>query len=344
MKSKLFTWVLSLATAWQIGYAQQELLGAGATFPYPLYSKMFNEYHKIKNVKVNYQSIGSGGGVKQIFAETVDFGASDGYVEDKQLAAAPRKMLHIPIVLGAVTVTYNLPGVNKVKLNASTISDIFMGKITKWNDPKLQAINSGVKLPDRKIVVVHRSDGSGTTSIFTDYLAKVSPEWKTKVGAGKSVSWPTGLGAKGNEGVSGLVRQMPGAIGYVELAYTIQNKMSRATIQNKAGEWVDASLATTSAAAAGEIPADTRINLTNPDSKNGYPISGFTWLLVYEDQKYGNRSKEKAQELAKLLWWMVHEGQQFAEPLDYSKLPADAVKKTEALLKGLHYGGEKLLP
>lgn len=344
MKSRFALLALALTALMQTAHAQEELLGAGATFPYPLYSKMFSEYNKKTSVKINYQSIGSGGGVKQVFAETVDFGATDGYVEDKQLSSAPRKLLHIPMVLGAVTVTYNLPEVKSLRLNAAALSDIFMGKITKWNDPKLKALNTGLQLPDRKIVVVHRSDGSGTTSIFTDYLAKVSPAWKTAVGAGKSVSWPAGLGAKGNEGVAGLVRQMPGAIGYVELAYTIQNKMSRATLQNKAGNWVDASLASTSAAAGGEMPADTRINLTDPQSKDGYPISGFTWVLVYEDQKYGNRSKAKAQELAKLLWWMTHEGQQYAEPLDYSKLPADAVKKAEVLLKGLKYGGEKLLP
>jgi len=344
MKSRIALLALALAAVFQTAHAQEELLGAGATFPYPLYSKMFSEYHKAKGTKINYQSIGSGGGVKQIFAETVDFGATDGYVEDKQLASSPRKLLHIPVVLGSVTVTYNLPEAKALRLTPAVLSDIFMGKIVKWNDPKLQSLNAGTRLPDRKIVVVHRSDGSGTTSIFTDYLAKVSPEWKSKVGAGKSVSWPAGLGAKGNEGVAGLVRQMPGSIGYVELAYTIQNKMARASLQNKAGNWVDASLASTSASASGAIPDDTRINLTNPDSKDAYPISGFTWVLIYEDQKYGNRSKAKAQQLAKLLWWMVHEGQQYAEPLHYSKLPADAVKKAEALLKGMNYGGEKLLP
>lgn len=344
MKSRIALLAVAFAAVLQTAHAQQELLGAGATFPYPLYSKMFSEYNKAKGTKINYQSIGSGGGIKQIFAETVDFGATDGFVEDKQLSSAPRKMVHVPMVLGAVTVTYNLPEVKALRLDGSVLSDIFMGKIVKWNDAKLSAINPGVKLPDRKIVVVHRSDGSGTTSIFTDYLAKVSPEWQSKVGAGKSVSWPAGLGAKGNEGVAGLVRQMPGAIGYVELAYTIQNKMARATMKNKAGSWVDASLASTSAAAAGSIPNDTRINLTNPDAKDAYPISGFTWIVVYQDQNYGNRSKAKAQELAKLLWWMTHEGQQYAEPLDYSKLPADAVKKAEAILKSMTYGGEKLLP
>lgn len=344
MKSRFTLLALALSAALGTAQAAETLLGAGATFPYPLYSKMFSEYNKIKGTKINYQSIGSGGGVKQIFAETVDFGATDGFVEDKQLATAPRQMLHIPMAIGSVTMTYNLPEVKNLRLSPSVISDIFMGKVTKWSDPKIKAINPSQPLPDRKIVVVHRSDGSGTTSIFTDYLAKVSPEWKTKVGAGKSVSWPTGLGAKGNEGVAGLVRQMPGALGYVELAYTIQNKMARATIQNKAGKWIDASLASTSASASGNMPADTRINLTNPDAPDAYPISGFTWVLVYADQKYAGRSQAQAKELASLLWWMTHEGQKYAEPLDYSKLPADAVKKSEALLKTMNYGGVKLIP
>jgi len=324
--------------------AQEEILGAGATFPYPLYSKMFNEYYKQKTVKVNYQSIGSGGGVKQIMSETVDFGATDAFIDDKQLAEAKHPLIHIPMVLGSVTITYNMPGVNGLRLTPAVIAEIFMGKITRWNDPKLLALNTGVQLQDKKIVVVHRSDGSGTTSIFTDYLAKVSPEWKTAVGAGKSVNWPTGLGAKGNEGVSGLIKQMPGAIGYCELAYTRQNKMPVSAVQNKAGAFILPELASTTAAAEDKIPADTRINLTDPDAKNGYPISGFTWIVVYKDQNYGGRTKAKAQTLAKLLWWMTHDAQAFAEPLDYAKLPKDALVAAEAQLKSLNFGGEKLLP
>jgi phosphate transport system substrate-binding protein len=343
MNRFITTALISLAAFSGIN-AQEEILGAGATFPYPLYSKMFNEYYKQQNVKVNYQSIGSGGGVKQIMSETVDFGATDGFIEDKQLSEAKRPLIHIPMVLGAVTITFNMPGVSNLRLTPALISDIFLGKITKWNDPKLLALNTGIQLQDKKIVVVHRSDGSGTTSIFTDYLTKVSPEWKTAVGAGKSVQWPTGLGAKGNEGVAGLIKQMPGAIGYVELAYTRQNKMPVATVQNKSGNWVLPELATTTAAAEVKIPADTRINLTDPDAKNGYPISGFTWIVVYKDQKYGNRNKAKAQAVAKLLWWMTHEAQAFAEPLDYAKLPKDALSAAEIQLKSMHFGGEKLLP
>ncbi len=340
LKKSLFT---GLAAASMV-LAQTEILGAGATFPYPLYSKMFNEYFAKKQVKVNYQSIGSGGGVKQIMSETVDFGATDAFIEDDQLAKAPRTMIHVPIVLGAVTVTYNLPGVSNLKLNSAVLADIFLGKITVWNDPRIVALNKGVRLEDKKIVIVHRSDGSGTTAIFTDYLSKVSPEWKTSVGDGKSVNWPTGLGAKGNEGVAGLVKQMPGSIAYVELAYTKQNKMAVASLQNKAGTWVSPTLVSTSASAAGAIPADTRINLTNPDAKDGYPIAGFTWIVVYKDQNYGGRTKAKAQELAKLLWWMTHEGQAYAEALDYSKLPKDALAKAEVQLKSLTFGNEKLLP
>lgn len=343
MKKFISTTLIGLSMAAGV-MAQEEILGAGATFPYPLYSKMFTEYYGKKNVKVNYQSIGSGGGIKQIMSETVDFGATDAFLEDKQLADAKRPLIHIPMVLGAVTITFNLPEVKTLKLSPAVIANIFLGKITQWNDPAIKALNPAAPLTDRKIVVVHRADGSGTTSIFTDYLAKVSPEWKTNVGAGKSVNWPTGLGAKGNEGVAGLVKQMPGSIGYAELAYTKQNKMDVAQIQNKSGTFVAPELATTSAAAAVKIPDDTRVNLTDTDAKTGYPIAGFTWVVVYKDQNYGGRTKAKAQAVAKLLWWMTHEGQAYAEPLDYSKLPADALVKAEAALKSLTYGTEKLLP
>ncbi|HSQ41190.1 MAG TPA: phosphate ABC transporter substrate-binding protein PstS [Fibrobacteraceae bacterium] len=322
--------------------AQEEILGAGATFPYPLYSKMFNEYYAKKQIKVNYQSIGSGGGVKQIMGETVDFGATDAFIGDTQLKEAKRPLVHIPMVLGSVTVSYNLEGVKSLRLTPGVLADIFLGKITDWSDPKLASINPGVKLPNKKIVVVHRSDGSGTSSIFTDYLAKVSPEWKKNVGAGKSVNWPAGLGAKGNEGVAGLVKQMPGSIGYMELAYTRQNKMPVATMQNKAGKWIVPDLASTSAAAQGTIPVDTRVNLTNSDAKDAYPIAGFTWIVVYQDQNYGGRTKAKAKALANLLWWMLHDGRQYSEALDYANLPAATLTKAETILKGLTYGKEKL--
>jgi len=343
MNKYVASMLIGLATASGV-WAQGEILGAGATFPYPLYSKMFNEYYAKKNVKVNYQSIGSGGGIKQIMSETVDFGATDAFLDEEQLKSAKRPLIHIPIVLGAVTVTYNLEGVSSLRLTPTVLADIFLGKITKWNDARIAQLNTGVRLIDKSIVLVHRSDGSGTTSIFTDYLAKVSPEWKNKVGAGKSVKWPTGLGAKGNEGVAGLVKQMPGSISYVELAYTRQNKMPVATLQNKAGNWVQPSLQSTTAAAAIKIPDDTRVNLTNSDVKDGYPIAAFTWIVVYQDQNYSNRSQAKAESLAKLLWWMVHEGRAYSEALDYSNLPPDALAKAEINLKKLSFGNTKLLP
>jgi phosphate transport system substrate-binding protein len=320
-----------------------ELLGAGATFPYPLYSKMFANYHKSTGVKVNYQSIGSGGGVRQIFGETVDFGASDAFVKDSKLAEAPRKMLHVPIVLGAVAVSYNLNGVSELNLSSEVLADIFLGKITKWNDKAIATDNKGVTLPDQKIVVVHRSDGSGTSAIFTDFLSKVSKEWAEGVGAGKSVKWPAGLGAKGNEGVSGLVKQMPGSIGYMELAYTIQNKMPVVAVKNASGNFVKPALESTSLAAQGTIPEDTRVTLTNCDADQGYPIAGFTWILLYQEQAYKDRSEEKARELVKLLWWMIHDGQKMAEPLHYAKLPAQAVVQAEKILKSVTFNGKPLL-
>jgi phosphate transport system substrate-binding protein len=344
MKKYLLNIAVAVALTAGTTSAAEELMGGGATFPYPLYSKMFSNYHKATGVKVNYQSIGSGGGVRQIFAQTVDFGATDGFVKDDLLGTAPGKLLHIPIVLGSVAVTYNLPGFPGIKISSEVLAGIYLGKINKWNDPALQALNPGIKLPNQKIIVVSRSDGSGTTEIFTDYLSKVSSEWKTKVGSGKSINWPTGLAAKGNEGVSGMIKQMPGSLGYAELAYTIQNKLSVAKIQNQKGNFIAPSLLGTSLAAEGAIPEDTRVSLTNPIADQGYPIAGFTWVLVYAEQNYKGRSQAKAKALADLLWWMVHEGQQDAEPLHYAKLPSGAISKTEKILKSMTYNGKPLLP
>jgi phosphate transport system substrate-binding protein len=261
----------------------------------------------------------------------------------RELKKAEAPILHIPTCLGAVVVTYNLPDKPKLKFTPDVIADIFLGKITKWSDPRIAAINAGVKIPDMGIVVVHRSDGSGTTAIFSDYLSKVSKEWEFKVGADKSLNWPVGLGAKGNPGVAGLVNQTPGAIGYVELIYTIQNNMPAGLIKNKAGNFIEPSLQSVSAAANVELPADTRVSITNTDATDGYPISGFTWLIFYQEQNYAERNKEKADELLKLLWWMVHEGQQFAEPLHYSPLPKSAVQKSEAILRSVVYNGSPVL-
>ena len=321
--------------------AAQELLGAGATFPYPLYSKMFDAYHKERGVQVNYQAIGSGGGIRQLVNKTVDFGGTDAFMEDADLKEVP-PIIHIPVCLGAVSVTYNLPTDPQLKISPDILADIFLGKLTTWNDPRLQAINPGVKMPDMNIVVVHRSDGSGTTSIFTDYLSKISSDWLEKVGRGKSVNWPTGLGAKGNPGVAGLVKQLPGSIGYVELIYALQNSMPVGSVQNKKGTFVKPSLESTSLAANVAIPDDTRVSLTDTDAQEGYPIAGFTWIIAFKEQNYNQRSMEKAKEVVKLLWWMTHEGQKYVAPLDYAPLPKAAVEKSEVLIKSITYDGKPL--
>jgi phosphate transport system substrate-binding protein len=304
--------------------AQMMINGAGATFPYPIYSKWFDEYAKVDpSVRFNYQSIGSGGGQKQILSQTVDFGASDGPMSDDNLAKAPGKILHIPTVAGAVVITYNLPTNPALKLDGDTIAGIFLGQIKKWNDPKLTALNPGVKLPDQDIVVVHRSDGSGTTFIFTDYLSKVSSEWKSKAGNNTSVNWPTGIGGKGNEGVSGQVKQTPGAVGYVELIYAKQNKMPYADVKNSAAEFVKATPeSVTAALATADIPDDFRFSMTNAPGKDAYPISGATWLLVYEQQK----DPAKGKKLVAFLKWALTDGEKMATALDYAPLP-DALRE-----------------
>ena len=299
--------------------AQMMINGAGATFPYPIYSKWFDDYAKVDpSVRFNYQSIGSGGGQKQILAQTVDFGASDGPMSDENLSKAPGKILHLPTVAGAVVMTYNLPGNPALKLDGETIADIFLGKIKKWNDPKIAALNPGAKLPENEIVVVHRSDGSGTTFIFTDYLSKVSAEWKQKAGNNTSVNWPTGIGGKGNEGVSGQVKQTPGAIGYVELIYAVQNKMPYADVKNSSGEFITPTLESiTAALATAEIPDDFRFSMTNAPGKDAYPICGATWLLVYEQQK----DPAKGKKLVEFLKWAVQDGEKMAKDLNYAPLP-----------------------
>jgi phosphate transport system substrate-binding protein len=299
--------------------AQMLINGAGATFPYPLYAKWFHEYAKVDpSVRFNYQSIGSGGGQKQILAETVDFGASDGPMSDENLAKAPRKLLHIPTVGGAVVLSYNLPGNPTLKLDGPTVVDLFMGKITKWNDPKIAAQNPEVKLPKMDVIVVHRSDGSGTSYIFTDYLSSVSEEWAKKVGKNTSVNWPTGLGGKGNEGVSGQIKQLPGAVGYVELAYATQNKLAFASLKNAAGNYITPTLeSVTRAFATAEIPDDFRFSMVNPPGEMAYPIAGCTWLLVYQQQK----DPAKGKKLVEFLKWAETEGETMAKSLDYAPLP-----------------------
>ncbi|MHB8872786.1 MAG: phosphate ABC transporter substrate-binding protein PstS [Myxococcaceae bacterium] len=333
---KLALLVLAVGT---VAAAADTLLitGAGATFPFPLYSKWFSEYHKLHpELQFNYQSIGSGGGIKQITQGTVDFGASDAPMTDEELKKAP-DIVHVPTVLGAVVIVANVQGAGELKLSPPTLAGIFLGKITRWNDPALAQDNPGAKLPDAAIAVAHRSDGSGTTAIFTDYLSKVSPEWKQAVGAGKSVKWPAGLGGKGNEGVTGIVKQTPGAIGYVELAYANQNKLAPAALKNRDGAWVKPTLESISSAAAGvTLPKDFRVSVTDPSGKTAYPIAGFTYLLVHRDGK----DLAKAEALVRFLYWAVGDGQKLAPSLDYAPLPGPVVEQVKATLKTLTAGGK----
>ncbi len=320
-----------------------QLQGAGATFPNPLYQKWLSEYGKLNpNIKIDYQSIGSGGGIKQIRDQTVDFGASDAPMKDDELKAAPGELLHIPTVLGAVVITYNLQGVSQtLKFSPDVIADIFLGKLKKWNDPRIAADNAGAKLPAADITVVHRSDGSGTSAVFTDYLSKVSPEWKEKVGAGSSPSWPVGIGGKGNEGVTGQVKNTPNTIGYVELAYAVQNKLPVAHVKNASGAFIEPSIESVTAAAAasaGNTPDDLRVSITNAAGPPVYSISSYTYILVYKAQK--DAAKGKA--LVDFLWWGLHEGESFAKELQYAPLPDDIVKRAEVKIKSITSGGAPL--
>ena len=314
-------------------FGQTTLNGAGATFPYPMYSKWFSEYHKLHpDVEINYQSIGSGGGIRQVLAQTVDFGASDGPMTDEQLSQAKVKILHIPTVLGAVVPAYNVPGVTAaLRFSPAVMAGICLGKITSWNDPLIAKDNPGVKLPGSSIIVVHRSDGSGTNYIFTDYLSKISPEWKETVGKGTSVKWPVGLGAKGNEGVAGMIRQMEGGFGYIELIYAVQNNIAYGELKNAAGEWVKASLqgATAAAASVKNMPADFRVSITNAPGKEAYPISSFTWLLIPTQAKDAARGKI----LVDFLDWMLDNGEKMTAQLDYAPLPDNVAAKVKDTIK-----------
>ncbi len=327
--------VLVLLAGLAVASAQTSLNAAGATFPYPIDSKWFSDYHNTHpDIQINYQSIGSGGGIRQLTAGTVDFGASDGPMTDQQLAEAKFKIFHIPTVLGAVVPAYNVPGVSgELRFSPQVIAGICLGHITNWNDKAIAADNPGVKLPDRTIVVVHRSDGSGTNYIFTDYLSKVSPEWASQVGKGTSVKWPVGVGAKGNEGVSGMIRQMEGGFGYVELIYAIQNKIPYGPVKNAAGNWVKASLETTTAAAGSvkDMPADFRVSITNPPGKDAYPIASFTWLLIPAQWK--DPGKQKV--MVDFLNWMLDHGERETTQLDYAPLPQNVAEKVRARIKGI---------
>lgn len=336
MFKKLFMILAGVAVAATAFAAPMLINGAGATFPYPIYSKWFDVYTTInQDVRFNYQSIGSGGGIKQISSRTVDFGASDGPMTDQQLAEAPGRLFHIPMVMGAVVPAYNVPGIDKgLKLTSEALSGIFLGHITKWNDPAIASVNPGINLPDSSIIVVHRSDGSGTTFIFVDYLSAVNGEWKLKVGKGTSVNWPVGLGGKGNEGVAGLVKQTPGSIGYVELSYAIKNNLSHAFIQNKSGNFIEPTIESTSKAAEGvPIPSDFRVSLVNTDNPDGYPIAGFTWLLIYKNQEDALKGKA----IVDFIKWAVTEGQKYTKDLLYAPLPTDVVLMIQKKLEEVKY-------
>lgn len=319
------------------------LQGAGATFPNPLYQKWLSEYSKAhSNIRIDYQSIGSGGGIKQFQQGTVDFGASDAPMTDAELKASPAEVLHIPTVLGAVVITYNLQGVSQpLKFSPETLADIFLGKIKKWDDAKIKQDNAGVNLPSSDITVVHRSDGSGTTYVFTDYLAKVSSEWKEKVGTDKSPQWPAGQGGKGNEGVTGMVKNQPNTIGYVELAYAVQNKLPVAQVKNASGKFVEPTIdgvTAAAAASAANTPDDLRVSIVNAQGDAAYPISSFTYILVYKDQKDATKGKA----LVDFLWWGIHDGEQFAKDLQYAPLPAEIAKRAEAKINSITSGGKQL--
>ncbi|HUA17043.1 MAG TPA: phosphate ABC transporter substrate-binding protein PstS [Verrucomicrobiae bacterium] len=331
-------WLLLACAALALpAVGQTTLNGAGATFPAPMYSKWFSEYHNIhSNIEINYQPIGSGGGIRQVTEGTVDFGASDMPMTDQQLKEAEDKLktkvLNIPTVLGAVVPAYNIPGVNAdLKFTPDLLANIFLGKISNWNDPAISAINPGVKFPNQDIIIVHRSDGSGTTFVWTDYLSKVSPDWKSEVGSGTSVKWPKGMGGKGNEGVAGFVRNLAGSIGYVELIYAIQNKIQYGSVRNSAGVFLKASLdgVTAAAASVAKMPADFRVSITNAPGKDAYPISTFTWLLIPQQSKDAAKGKI----LADFLNWMVTDGQKMTTALSYAPLPQNVAAKVEEAIK-----------
>ena len=343
IKSLKLAVVAVAASSLALSAAAQDntLLGAGSTFVYPLFSKIFSKYTASK---VNYQSIGSGGGILQLTNKTVDFGDSDAPLNEDQTKKMSAPVLHIPMTSGAVVVTYNVPGVKGgLNLSGKDLADIFLGKITKWNSPEIADANKGVALPDLPIVVVHRSDGSGTSFIFTDYLTKVNADWAKKVGKASAVNWPAGLGGKGSEGVAGLVKQAPGGITYVELAYAKQNGMAYANIQNKSGKYIAPTIEATTLASNVAIPEDSKVSITNTDNPKGYPIASFTWALIYKEQDYNGRSKARATELLKLLWYNVHQGQAECAPLNYAPLSKSAVKAAEKILKSATYQGKPIL-
>lgn len=319
------------------------LTGAGATFPMPYYNMAFKKYTSATGTEVTYGGIGSGGGIRSLADRIVDFGATDAFLDDEQLASMPAEVVHVPTVIGAVVIAYNLPGIDELRLTGELLEQIFMGEITHWNDPALKQNNPGVEFPDLEINVIHRSDGSGTTQIFSDYMSKVSKRWASEVGTGKALQWPAGMGAKGNPGVAGTISQTTGAIGYVGSEYAFAMKMQSARIQNRSGNYILPSATSVSAAAAMDIPADTRVMITNSDDPEAYPICGFTWIILYKEQKFNNRTHEQAQATAALLSWLLSdEAQGMAEKLHYAPLASASREKAQAILSSLTYDGEPL--
>jgi phosphate transport system substrate-binding protein len=349
MKSKMSatTVVLIAFAAISAAFAHAEeavtISGAGATFPYPLYHVMFETFTRQTGTKITYDAIGSGGGIKALTEKKVDFAGTDAFMSPQEIARAGAPIVHIPICMGAVVVAYNLAGDIPMSFSPQVIADIFLGKISKWNDPRILELNPRVKISDIPMHVVHRTDASGTTAIFTEYLSKVSPEWRSRIGSGKTVQWATGQGGKGNPGVAGLVKQVMGSIGYVELIYALGNNMKVASVQNRSGNFIQPCVESVSRAGTVEIPADTNISLTDTAAPHGYPIAGFTWIALYQQQDYGSRSRSQARELAGMLWWMTHEGQALTRPFHYSPLPEEAVRRSEALLKSITFGASPAL-
>src|SRR5574344_3028070 len=342
-KSIVLVALLSLMTLGN-KVSAQSISGAGARFPESFYNAAFATYERVAHAKVTYGGIGSGGGIRSLKDKIVDFGASDAFLTSQELREMPAPIVHIPTCSGAVVVAYNLPGIKQIKRTPTVLASIFLGQIRNWNHPAWKKLNPGVRFPNMEITVVHRSDGSGTTNMFTDYLSKVNASWRTKIGSGKTVNWPVGIGAKGNPGVAGAVLQTEGAIGYVGSEYAFAEKISSALLQNKAGKFIKASIASTSAAAKGAIPADTRVMLTNSSAKDAYPIAGFTWLILYKEQAYSNRTEAQAQATLKLIDWMISgKCQSIASKTNYAPLPSKVAARAKAILRTVTYNGKRIL-
>ena len=324
--------------------AKVSLTAAGATFPLPFYNMVFKDYTKATDILVTYGGIGSGGGIRSLKDKVIDFGATDSYLTDENISEMPGDVVHIPTCMGAVVIAYNLPGVDELKLSNELLEKIFMGEITKWNHPAIQANNKGINFPDMEITFVHRSDGSGTTHIFSDYMSKISSKWAESVGRGKSLKWPVGMGAKGNPGVAGTISQTEGAVGYIGSEFAFAQKIKTAKVQNSSGAYIEPSIESISAAAQGDIPADTRVMLTNSSDPASYPISGFTWIILYKEQAYGSRSEAQAAGTLTFLNWLIsEEAQGSASKVNYAPLPAKAVEKAKAILKSVTYNGKPIL-